>query len=311
MLLKSADNKESQLAILKNLLNHEKIPANKKQLIEKELRNMSIGIATEKQAAYEIDFGFASTKNLIVLHDLRFEINGRVAQIDHLLMNRSLDVYVLETKTFGSGVSINDMGEFSTTFNGREVGIPSPIEQNARHISVLKDAFKLIGLPTRLGITLQPACHSVILVSKKGMITRPSESKLYKNVIKIDQFCSWYNASLDELKPSDVFGIFKICSSETIQSLCEKIIALHKPGRIDYIKKFGLIDILLNKVAASPVIAVSRESSKSAAGEVKENSKYFCATCRIAIYDIVAKFCWNNKLRFGGKAYCRSCQIKF
>ena len=83
MLLKSADNKESQIAILRNLLNHEKVPADKKQQIEKELRNLGVGVATEKQAAYEIDFYFGPSKNVIVIHDLRLEVNGRVAQIDH------------------------------------------------------------------------------------------------------------------------------------------------------------------------------------------------------------------------------------
>lgn len=52
---------------------------------------------------------------MIVLHDMRLEINGRFAQIDHLLMNRGFDLYVLETKTFNTGVSINERGKFSTT----------------------------------------------------------------------------------------------------------------------------------------------------------------------------------------------------
>lgn len=311
MLLKTADNRESQTMILENLFDHEKIPADKKHQIEKELRNMSIGIATEKQAAYEIDFGFAATKNLIVLHDLRFEINGRVAQIDHLLMNRFFEVYVLETKTFNSGVSINEMGEFSTSCNGREIGIPSPVEQNARHISVLKDVFNFIGLPSRLGVTIQPSFHSVILVSQKAVIKRPKENKMYKNIIKIDQFQSWYNEKSDQTSASDVVAIFKLCSSETIQAFGEKLIQLHQPARMDYIRKFDLADILLNKEAQSSVLALSNESSDAVASEVQENNKYFCATCRKIIADVVAKFCWNNKSRFGGKAYCRACQSKF
>ncbi|MET3131092.1 hypothetical protein AAKU55_001350 [Oxalobacteraceae bacterium GrIS 1.11] len=311
MLLKTADNKESQLAILKNFLDHDKIPADKKQLIEKELRNMLVGIATEKQAAYEIDFGFESSKNLIVLHDLRLEINGRVAQIDHLLMNRAFDVYVLETKTFNTEVSINKMGEFSIIHNGREMGIPSPVEQNARHISVLKDAFKLIGLPTRLGITIQPSFHSVVLVSQQAVINRQQEDKSHKNIIKIDQFYSWYHEKLEHSSARDVIAILKVCSSKTIKSLGEKIVTMHKPCRIDYVKKFDLIDILSNKEAPLRSPAVSIEASEVVAAEVKEGGKYFCATCRKNIADVVAKFCWNNKTRFGGKAYCRACQFKF
>ena len=67
-----------------------------------------------------------SCKNRIVIHDLRLELNGRVAQIDHLVLNRLLEVYVLETKHFTEGVSINDQGEFSIWFGGKPRGIPSP-----------------------------------------------------------------------------------------------------------------------------------------------------------------------------------------
>lgn len=40
-------------------------------------------------------------------------------------------------------------------------------------------------------------------------------------------------------------------------------------------------------------------------------TRYFCFDCRVAIEKDVARFCWDRKERFGGKAYCRSCQVKF
>jgi predicted RNA binding protein with dsRBD fold (UPF0201 family) len=312
MLLKSADNKERQIAILKNLLNHDKILANKKQQIDKELRNLAIGIATEKQAAYEIDFYFGHSKNLIVLHDLRLEINGRVAQIDHLIMNRSFEVFVLETKTFNSGLSINDRGEFSTFYDNREIGIPSPIAQNSRHITVLRDAFNAVGLPTRLGVTIQPSFHPVVLVSPKAVINRPASNKIDpKTIIKLDQFSSWYNARLDETNVSDLVGIFKICSLNTIKELGEKLVGLHQPGRVDYIRKFDLTESLLSKETVAPPVTGSFQYPQISQNGVKESSHYFCAGCQKTIAEVVAKFCWNNKLRFSGKAYCRTCQGKF
>jgi hypothetical protein len=310
MLIKSADSKESQTAILKGLLSHERVPSEKKQLIERELRNLSIGIATESQAAFEIDFYAAPSKNLFVIHDLRLEIGGRVAQIDHLLMNRALEVYVLETKTFSTGLSINERGEFSTFYEEKEVGIPSPVEQNARHISVLKDAFKEIGLPKRLGITLHPSFKSVVLVSPKAIINRPKTTNFDASIIKLDQFFSWYNEKLDELTLKDTVGILKICSSETVKNLGEKLLSLHQPGRVDYIKKFELGPALLSKEPiarehSSRDINISSNTSKS-----KEETQYFCANCKGSIAMVVAKYCWNNKSRFGGKAYCRVCQAK-
>jgi hypothetical protein len=43
----------------------------------------------------------------------------------------------------------------------------------------------------------------------------------------------------------------------------------------------------------------------------KAGPRYFCFDCRVAIEKDVARFCWDRKERFGGKAYCRSCQLKF
>jgi len=307
MLIKSADDKESQIAILQNLLSHERMPPEKRQLIERELRNLSIGVATERQAAFEIDFYAAPSKNLFVIHDLRLEIGGRVAQIDHLLMNRAFEVFVLETKTFSTGLSINERGEFSTSYDGKETGIPSPVEQNARHISVLKDAFKEIGLPKRLGITLQPTFNSVLLVSPKAIINRPKLADIDASIIKLDQFFSWYHKKMDALTLKDTIGILKVCSSETVKNLGEKLLSLHKPNRIDYIKRFELGPALLSKEPVEPMYSEQKIGTASVLKR-KEETEYFCANCKSPIATVVAKYCWNNKSRFGGKAYCRACQ---
>jgi hypothetical protein len=308
MLIKSADSKDTQIATLQNLLSHERVSSEKKQLIERELKNLTIGIATEKQAAFEIDFYAASSKNLFVIHDLRLEIGGRVAQIDHVLMNRALEVFVLETKTFGTGISINERGEFSTFYDGKEVGIPSPVEQNARHISLLKEAFKEIGLPKRLGVTLQPSFNSVVLVSPKAVINRPKVTNFDASIIKLDQFFSWYHERMNEVTLKDVVGILKVCSGETVKNLGEKLLELHKPSRVDYIKKFELGSALLSKASIESARPDRGTDIGLSAPKSKEGTQYFCANCKMPIAAVVAKYCWNNKSRFRGKAYCRVCQ---
>jgi hypothetical protein len=45
-----------------------------------------------------------------VTPDLRIEHRGRVAQIDHLLINRWLDIFVLEPKNYDYGVKIREEG---------------------------------------------------------------------------------------------------------------------------------------------------------------------------------------------------------
>ena len=38
---------------------------------------------------------------------------------------------------------------------------------------------------------------------------------------------------------------------------------------------------------------------------------YYCINCKKPITERVAKFCWDNKKRFGGKVYCFECQKEF
>ena len=311
MLLKRADDKEPQLKILRNLLAHKNIPPHKKQGIEIELRNLQIGINTEKQAAYEIDFYFGSSKNISVIHDLRLKINGRVAQIDHLLINRGLEVYALETKTFNSGLTINDRGEFATMIAGKMTGISSPVEQNARHVAVLKDAFKAIGLPKRLGMPMSPTFHPVVLVSPKAIIDRSASGEADATVIKLDQFFSWYMKKTDTLVAGDFATFLKIVSGNTVKGLGERLCELHEPARVDYVRKFAVAEDLISAAPLRPA------NNKDVTGDVLAKAglmaKTFsvCTRCNASISDAVAKYCRANKKRFSEKAYCMACQGAF
>ena len=98
------------------------------------------------------------SKRSAVIHDLRLEIGGRVAQIDHLLLHRTLTVFVLETKHLHAGIKITEEGEFLSwnDYKKSYEGMASPFAQNERHIAVLRDAFDRVEMPTRMGVRLTP-----------------------------------------------------------------------------------------------------------------------------------------------------------
>ena len=85
MILKPADSKLEVIATLERLV--ATAPADRKTKIEQELRTVRAGIKGEQEAAYLIDFHFKDRESWVVIHDLRLEIGGRVAQIDHLLLH--------------------------------------------------------------------------------------------------------------------------------------------------------------------------------------------------------------------------------
>lgn len=248
MILKETDSKSSVVAELESLLEAPGVPADKKGLIERELKILRAGIKGEREAAYDINFYSGASKNRVVIHDLRLENGGRVAQIDHLVMNRLLEVYVLETKHFTEAVSINDQGEFSIWFSGKPRGIPSPLEQNDRHIAVLKDVFKTLDMPTRLGVRLQPSFESLILTSKNARIGRPERFDTSR-VLKSDQLETWIGKNIESGSP---LMMAKLVSVETLTGIARQLVAQHRPLRPDYRAKFGISGDMLASPPDSP-----------------------------------------------------------
>lgn len=234
MICKNADSKAGALATLESLL--ARATPDKKALIDRELRIMRAGVKGEQEAAYLIDFQLKNSKNTAVIHDLRVQLgDGRVAQIDHLLIHRTLRFYILETKHFSHGVKITDEGEFLRWNDWKKTyeGIPSPIEQNERHAAVLRTLLSKLGMG-------EPKIESMILIAPQARIDR---SKRFDSsrVVKADQFLTAMQKDLDNV---NIFGLLgglaKASFSESIDDIAKKLIRFHRPIVIDYAAKFGM-----------------------------------------------------------------------
>ena len=112
MLIKQKDNSLEQIDYLQDLFERD-LPEKTKVVIERELKCLCSGNKGEESSAYYLDFSFKPSKNWALIHDLRLEHEGFVAQIDHLLIGRMLDIYVIESKNYNQGVAISDEGDFS------------------------------------------------------------------------------------------------------------------------------------------------------------------------------------------------------
>ena len=141
MIIKQADDKHHRLDSLQSLLSHPNADASTKKRIDREILNIKAGIRGEEEAAYEMKVHWGDSKNWMIINDLRIEHNDLVAQIDHLLINRWLEMWVCESKHFSEGIAINEHGEFAAFFGSKPFGIPSPIEQYSQHILILKRIF--------------------------------------------------------------------------------------------------------------------------------------------------------------------------
>lgn len=310
MLIKEADDKTNDLEILKSLLNHPSANVETKKKIEQEIRNISSGVKGETDAAYEINFHYGHSKNWAAIHDLRIEHKGRVAQIDHLLVNRFLDVWVFESKRFSEGIGINEQGECAMFWNGKPTGIGSPHEQNAKHIAVIKAACDdgAVELPKRLGLPIKPSFNGLVVVSKNARVSRPKTKGWWNDgIVKADQVKAKIDRAIDS--DNNILLAAKIVSSGTLEAFAKGIADLHVSASFDWYAKFGL-----SREAERPLRQPAQTEYAAVAVEPKiepstSKGRRVCHSCGASVEEKVVTFCIRfNKARFGGNVYCYECQ---
>jgi hypothetical protein len=231
VLIKSADAHDAEMAQLERAAASLGGEASKRAA--RELRQRRAGLEGERNAAYLIDFHYAQSKHRAVIHDLRLEHEGQVAQIDHLLLTRWMDCYVLESKHFNAGIKITDEGEFLrwNKYDRAYEGMESPIAQNERHITVLKDVMRRLDLPTRMGVRVMPNFKSFVLVSSKARIDRSKKFDTSR-VIKADQIKQGILGDLDnESTFATLSSMAKMMSAETTMNLARQLASLHRPSK--------------------------------------------------------------------------------
>lgn len=231
MLLKSADDKSKRLALLEDLQRSPNIDAFQKKWLHDELIRFKKGIEGERESAYYLDNYFKDSENNVVLHDLRFVVDGEVLQIDHLIINKVSGIYLLETKNYACNLVINERGEFTAEYerSGR-FGIPSPIEQSLRHERVLCKLLETLGIVGRT--QKQPDFYHVVMLHPKAIIERPpAKSFDTSNVIKADQFPTWHKSFVDKIGVGALFkSALNMRSIDTLKEWGEKLMRQHRPA---------------------------------------------------------------------------------
>jgi hypothetical protein len=327
MLIKSADDKSRRLALFKSLQESPLINKKQRDWLNDQIFRLKKGMDGERDAAFYIDMHFADSENYAVIHDLRLQVDGEAAQIDHLIITRALVFYLLETKSFGGGLSINEFGEFTVLYKGYPPrGIESPIEQSRRHEQVLRKLLQTLDIGGRAGTALE--FQHVVLIHPRGTIQRPDPKRFdTSNIIKADQFKSWHEKFVESRPVLKTFGLaLNVRGIQTMREIAEKIARQHRPTDLlelpDFMRpRHPPINSAAPKSAAAnatpaPASAAVRRVEKNQPQTEEETAneqrkRLVCATCGVKISYEEGKFCWNNPKRFGGLQYCRLHQKDF
>ena len=326
MLIKSADDPTRRTHLLEVLRSSPRLARWQKDKLDEHLRRKKTGLQGERDAAHYIDTHLRDGENHAVLHDFRFEIDGFVAQIDHLIIGRGFHFYLLESKNFGGNLHINDLGEFTAEYGRERFGISSPLEQGRRHESMFVRLLDELGISGRF--TRRPTIFHVVLLHPRAIITRPAAATFDTSmIIKADQFDTWRQKKVDSLGIATVLWMAaNVASMETITEWGRTIAARHKPedalalpdwlkpqpekarlpaparSAVQKVDSIPCASVPPNSVAPSPTIKTAPHV---------EPRKLICATCGEKISFPEGKFCWNNEKRFGGVQFCREHQKVF
>lgn len=284
MLLKRKDSRQEDIQELNQLLT-QKITAKQRFYIERELKCLVSGERNEQNSAYYLDFRFKDSPNWAVIHDLRIEHRGRVAQIDHLIINRFLDVYVLESKNYYYGVKITEEGEFLVWDGKGYQAIESPYEQNQRHIQVIKQSIEDRTLaPRRLGFAIPINYRNIVLVSPNSKVLKPNAAAFdLSSVIKADTFVSVAEKEIDR---KSIVEAPKLIGSDTLREFGEKLVRLHRPGSFNYATKFGM-QIPESTQNASTVPRVATPETPAYSPVSSEAGRLACRKCNSTKLEIM------------------------
>ena len=299
MLIKSADDKSKRLALLEDLQKSTLLDAHQKEWLRVELRNLKAGIKGEQAAAFYLDGHYKDGQNNVLLHDLRFQVDDEVAQIDHLVINRTGYVVLIETKNYSGDLQVNAHGEFTVQYGNDRYGIPSPYEQSRRHARILGKLLDRLEIGTRTDKL--PEFHNVVMMHPQAIIQRPDPKAFDTSfLIKADQFPAWHERMAEGTSTGGLFkALFNMRSPETIAEWGQKLKRQHRPADL-----FALPEFMQPK--APPVMTEAAPVADESLAK-----KLICAHCRGKISFPEGKFCWNNAKRFSGLQYCREHQALF
>lgn len=313
MLIKSADDKSKRLALLEDLQKSSLLDARQKDWLRTELRNLQAGIKGEQAAAFYLNGHYKDAQNNVLLHDLRFQLDDEVAQIDHLVINRTGYMVLIETKNYSGDLEVNAHGEFTVRYGQDRYGIPSPYEQSRRHARILGKLLERLEISTRTDKL--PEFHNVVMMHPQAIIQRP-DSKAFDTsfLIKADQFPAWHEKLVDGIGAGSVLkALFNMRSQDTIKEWGEQLKRQHRVADLLALPEFMQPKKPLAKPApaAAPVPSAPIHAETPQGADESLAKKLICANCRAKISYPEGKFCWNNAKRFGGLQYCREHQGLF
>lgn len=214
-----------------------------KDKIQKECAIAKAGILGEDNILFELK---NSNIDMIVLQDIYIETeDGRSAQIDFVVVTSKI-TFIIECKNLFGNIEIDSKGNFIRVieYGGKKhkEGIYSPITQNERHMTVLKEC-KAENKNVLQAALIRRYFNDfnkslVVLANPKTILNdRYAKKEIKAQILRTDQLIKVMKEMISKSKE-------KASSRKVMLEIAENILRINKEERSDYITKYE--ELVLN-----------------------------------------------------------------
>lgn len=248
------------------------------------------GDKAEKQMAFYLDRAFAKDSSIFVLNGIRLKRDNDVCQIDHLIVH-DFGMVIVESKSVTSKVKINEDGSWERFWEGKYIGMASPVLQAERQGKLLKEFLnahneqllkKILGRQQTFN---KMTIDVIVAISDRGRIER-SEHAENESVFKADQVTGKIEEIYATQKKLDNLLNFSVklpdwtFAKERAKEVADFIVANNSPLGITARKK------------AEPQKQKETKGTPKVPDEQKIHTYNCCPECRGKI-----SIRWGNKCR--------------
>lgn len=298
-------NTKDKLAELQALIDSGTLSVHGQAAAEADLQTLASGYRGESEVAFVVNELYGSSKNWAVIRDLRLPVDDTFVQMDHLLINRFLEITVIESKNFEGQYVVDESGRWSVETPARKLGIPSPIHQLRRQIELLERFFKTkssVQLPTRALKTIFPKYKGVAVLSNKVVLTVAKDATFQFPLLKVDELRGHLVDASTEV--ADALTLLRVVGEDTLANFASQLASCHVPLESTQ---------ALAAYEREPIVVTTQGSEQPLGADklvtpASPGSKLVCATCQNRVPYVVAQFCWRQKHRFKGEVFCREHQ---
>lgn len=235
IILKETSDADVYLKKLEELLPRAKKDV--KEKIQKEIAITKAGIIGEENILFELK---NSNMDMVVIRDIYIETrDGLGAQIDFVVVTPKL-IFIIECKNLFGNIDIDSKGNFVRTmeYGGRKhkEGIYSPITQNERHMTVLKECKAenmnmLMAAMMRKNFNLFHKSLVVLANPRTVVNDKYAKKEVREQVLRADQLIKVIRKMESDCKELS-------SSKKDMMSIAERMLVKNKDERKDYFTKY-------------------------------------------------------------------------